>query len=74
VTTVKWKLHIRDEAVRPPVEWSEQYDSKDTALERACELIRQQPHVKVLDIEGPNGEPIDAAGIEAWCKTRAARH
>ena len=65
---MKWKLHIRDETVRPPVEWSEQYDSKDAALERACELIRQQPPVKVLYIEGPNGERIDSAEIHAWFK------
>ena len=74
MTTVKWKLHTRGENFSPPVEGSGQYDSKDAALERACGLIRQQLHVKVLYIEGPNGERIDSADIAEWCKARAARH
>jgi hypothetical protein len=52
---------------------SEQHDSKEDALEAACELIGppiRQLHVKVLYVEGPNGERIEYAEIEAWCKAR----
>jgi hypothetical protein len=68
---MKWKLFTRDETVSPPVEGSGQHDSKDAALDRACDIIRHQRHVKVLYIEGPNGERIEYAEIEAWCKERA---
>ncbi len=67
---VKWKLWTRNENNSPPDEGSHQYDWEDAALERACALMRQQPHVKVLYIERPNGERIDSAAIEAWCKSR----
>ncbi len=79
VTTVKWKLYTRDEDRRPPVVGPEikQHDLKTDALEEAWQLMHspiRQPHTKVLYIEGPNGERIEAGEIEAWCKDRAARH
>jgi len=79
VITVKWKLYTRDEDRRPPVVGPEikQHDLKTDALEEAWQLMygpTRQPHTKVLYIEGPNGERIEAGEIEAWCKDRAARH
>jgi hypothetical protein len=72
---MKWKLWTRDENVRPPIEGFEpdQHGSKDAALEEACALIRMRLHTKVVYIEEPNGNRIDSAEIEAWCKARAAR-
>jgi len=68
---MKWKLWTRDEKASPPVVSSEQHDSKEDALEAACELIGppiRQLHVKVLFIEEPDGSRIGFKQIEAWCK------
>jgi hypothetical protein len=70
---MKWKLFTRDENLSPPLKGSEQCDSKDAALEMACDIIRQQRHVAVLYIEGPDGERIKAVEIAALCKARASR-
>jgi hypothetical protein len=65
-----WKLYTRDESTRPNIEdGSTEYDSKDRALERACDIIRQNRHVKVRHIEEPNGQRIEITEIEAWCKS-----
>ncbi len=58
---MKWKLWTRNENIMPATTESEQHDSKDAALERACDIIRHQRHVAVLYIEGPDGERIEAA-------------
>jgi hypothetical protein len=71
VITMKWKLHTRDGTRSPPVEGSNQYDSKDVALRVACGIFRHQPSVAVLYIEGPNGERIEPKDIAAWCKILA---
>jgi hypothetical protein len=63
VTAIKWKLFTRDENASQPLEGSEQHDSEDAALERACDIIRHQRHVAVLYIEGPNGERIESVEI-----------
>jgi len=68
---MKWKLHTRDGTRSPPVEGSDQYDSKDVALRVACGIFRHQPSVAVLYIEGPNGERIESKDIAAWCKILA---
>ena len=48
---MNWKLHTKDEGHSPHlVAWSE-FDSKEGALDRACDTIRHQRHVKVLRIE-----------------------
>ncbi len=65
---MKWKLWTRNENNRPPDKGFDQFDSKEAALERACDIIKHQWHVKVLYIEGPNGERIEYAAIETWCK------
>ena len=69
-TPVKWKLWTRNDNVRPALEASEEHDSRDKALEAACDRMKQR-HVKVLHIEGPNGQRIDSATIEAWCKGKS---
>jgi hypothetical protein len=65
---MKWKLFTRDDNVRPPIVGSAQHDSKDDALEAACDYGRQGHHIAVLYIEGPNGERIESKDIAAWCK------
>jgi hypothetical protein len=70
---VNWKLNTRNENVRPPLSGSQHFESQEDALEAACKLMATQLHTKVLDIEGPSGERIEFAHIEAWCKARAAR-
>ncbi len=65
-----WKLHTSDDRMRPAVQGFEQYDSRVSALEAACDRMRQS-HIKVLYIAGPKGERIEAAAIVAWCKARS---
>jgi hypothetical protein len=73
-----WKLRTRDESVLPAIEAFEpqQCDSRDGALQQAWELLygrTRRPQLKVLWIEGPNGELIQSEEIDAWCKTRSTR-
>jgi hypothetical protein len=63
---VKWKLWTRNENMRPLFEAFEVFDSKDAALEKACDIIRHQRHVKVLHIEKPDGSSIEFEDIVAW--------
>ena len=55
-----WRIRTRDENVRPPLEGSEAgfHASKQEAIDAADAIMRQQPHLKVLWIEGPSGERI----------------
>jgi hypothetical protein len=59
-----WKLRTLDQTVTPFLESGKDYDSKDDALNAACELL---DHVKVLRVEGPDGEQIELPEIEKWC-------
>lgn len=68
-----WKLFTRDEGIRPPGEGSDDHDSKDAAMRRACDIIQHQRHVKIDRIEGPNGEQIGIEEIEAWCKSALSK-
>jgi hypothetical protein len=70
---MKWKLYASDENVRPPADGphTEQYDSKDDALEAAWQMIygpTGNRHLKILYIEEPDGNRIEAAEIRAWFK------
>jgi hypothetical protein len=65
-----WKLYTSDGRMQPAVVGFDQYDSKEAAQEVACDRMRQT-HIKVLYIEGPNGERIESAPIVAWCKARS---
>jgi len=51
------------------VAWSD-HDSKETTLDRSCDTRRHQLRVKVLFIEGPNGERIENPEIEKWCNAQ----
>jgi len=62
-----WKLLIRHENVGPPLALSSEHDTKEAALRDAC-LARKDVHLKILYIEGPNGEQIELPEIEAWCR------
>jgi Bacterial RNA polymerase, alpha chain C terminal domain len=72
-TAVNWKLNTRNENVRPPLPGSQYFESQEDALVAACKLMATQLHTKVLYIDGPSGERIEYAHIEAWCEKRAAR-
>jgi hypothetical protein len=72
-TGVKWKLHTRDEGHIPHSDGWHTFESKVAAQDRACDTIGRQRHVKVLFVEGPDGERIEYPEIEAMCKARAAR-
>ena len=61
---MKWKLWTRNDIIGKGFE---EFESKDAALERAREIIRQL-HVKVLYIEEPDGSRIELEAIEAWRK------
>jgi hypothetical protein len=65
-----WKLHPSDDRMQPTVHGFEQHDSKEAALETACDRMRQT-YIKVLYIAGPHGERIETAAIVAWCKARS---
>jgi len=73
VTAMKWKLYTRDENPNPPVGGFEpkQHDSKDDALEAAWQMLygpTGNRHLKILYIEEPDGNRIEAAEIHAWFK------
>jgi hypothetical protein len=61
---MSWKLWTIKRPERPRFDTVE---SRDAALHRACDLI-QQVHVKVIRIQGPDGEWIGLAEIEKWCR------
>ena len=50
-----WNLFTRDQNVSPPMEGSNEYESREKALRAACQSMKQV-RVTVLYIEGPNGE------------------
>ena len=64
---MKWKLYTRDDNVRPPAVGSEEYDSRERALQAACGK-RKAAHLAVLYIEEPDGEQILPAAIRQWCE------
>jgi hypothetical protein len=67
---MKWKFDPRDGGHSPHlVAWSD-HDSKETTLDRSCDTRRHQLRVKVLFIEGPNGERIENPEIEKWCNAQ----
>jgi hypothetical protein len=62
-------------AVKPPVQFYETkpHPNKASALMRALAIYRNPAWgLKVLFIEGSNGERMEAAEIKTWCE-RAAK-
>ncbi len=69
-----WKLYV-EHRVRPPVQFYETkpHPNKQSALNRALAIYRNPGwNLKVLRIEGPYGERIEAGEIGAWCERAAA--
>jgi hypothetical protein len=71
-----WKIWTRDENVSPPTEAFEntEYDLKEDALKAAWQLTYSPTVdllIKVLRIEGPDGERIEPEEIAAWFKARS---
>ena len=64
---MKWKLWTINETVRPSSPEAQEYDSEHQALSRACEIIRQHIHVKVLYIEKPDSSRFELDAIKRWC-------
>jgi hypothetical protein len=63
-----WKLWTNNENVRPPIESAAEFETREQALRRACDLIRKSAHVKPLRIEQPNDAPdITLDDIKLWC-------
>jgi hypothetical protein len=64
-----WKLYTRNENFREPPQTCTTHPSRADALEAAYVLfiypsLRKTPFL----IEGPDGDQIDRAQIEAWCQ------
>ena len=71
---VRWKLYLEHRA-EPPVRFYETklHPNKASALKRALAIYRNPAWgLKVLFIEGSNGERMEAAEIKTWCE-RAAK-
>ncbi len=62
-----WKVYTVRENVRPAVQSYTEYDSKDDAVKAARNEL-EKPHaryIRVVLIEGPNGERIEKEELEA---------
>ena len=69
-----WRLFVELTKVRPPAQFYEakRHPSKGSALKRALAIYRNPRWtLKVLWIEGPNGEHVGAEEIRAWCERAA---
>ena len=67
---VTWKLNV-EHKLKPPVRFYETkpHPTKASALKRALAIYRNAGWgLRVLFIEGTNGERIEAAEINDWCK------
>jgi hypothetical protein len=64
---VMWTLFTRDEQARPLRPDTRQFGSKLAALEAAL-VAKKSGYVTVLYINEPDGNRIDSAKIEVWCK------
>lgn len=67
---VTWKLNV-EHKLKPPVPFYEtkRHSTKASALKRALAIYRNAGWgLRVLFIEGTNGERIEAAEINDWCK------
>jgi hypothetical protein len=65
-----WNLWTQDEKVTPPIEASMPYETKEAALSAACVALKTQ-RLKVLYIEGPDGERMEEEEIRTWCRENA---
>ena len=66
---MRWKLYLEHKA-EPPVRFYETklHPNKPSALRRALAIHRNPGSgLRVLSIEGTNGERMEAAEVNAWC-------
>jgi hypothetical protein len=64
-----WKLYFVVESVQPPIEYVEEFGSKQDALRKACKyFIQPSTKERPIRLHGPNVEKIDATEIEAECR------
>jgi hypothetical protein len=59
-----WKLRTFDQTVSRFWNPGQTMTRSDDALNAACDLL---DHVKILRVEGPDGEQIELPEIEKWC-------
>jgi hypothetical protein len=65
---VKWKLHTRNEGLQPPLEEWELFETREAALDRACDTLRHQRH------KSYSSKDLTASGSKARRLKRGARH
>ena len=64
-----WKLYFVVESVQPPIEYLEEFGSKQDAIRKAYKyFIQPSTKERPIRLQGPNVEKIDATEIEAECR------
>jgi hypothetical protein len=57
------------ESIQPPIEYVEEFGSKQDALRKACKyFIQPSTKERPIRLHGPNVEKIDATEIESECR------
>jgi hypothetical protein len=71
---MEWKLYVRNENFREPVESCTSHSSQADALRSAYILVlRPSLLKKPFLIEGPDGQRMDREQIETWCRDHQAQ-
>ena len=64
-----WKLYFVVESVQPPIEYLEEFGSKQDAIRKAYKyFIQPSTKERPIRLQGSNVEKIDATEIEAECR------
>jgi hypothetical protein len=71
--TMSWRLKTEDEKVDKPLSYTDEFTSKEEALNTAYEYCTLVLYRRVLHIEGPNGERIEQPEIAEWCSKELDR-
>ena len=68
-----WRLYYEIQSVLPAVLYSDRFDTKEEALEKAFEYYNNPSHgISVLRLDHLSGEAMNKAKIEEWCRERQA--
>jgi hypothetical protein len=68
-----WRLYYEIPSVLPAVLYSERYDTKEEAREKAFEYYGNPSHgISVLRLDRLSSEAMGKAKIEEWCRERRA--
>ena len=68
-----WRLYYEIQFVLPAVLYSDRYDTKEEALEKAFEYYNNPSYgISVLRLDHLSGEAMNKANIEEWCCERQA--